>query len=425
MYCVSPRAALLTRATAAAAGPVYDALATDWAARVVTNGGSDPSAATKQAVSDFCAALRSANILSKMKAVCLLTPGGLVEALTPVIKTEGGLTPSEKITNGGFTSSTTGWTVNYGTSVAGGQSGNCLQVRNTVNGDQHGKAYQAITTVAGRIYKLTFYFKKGTAASGRVSVGTTAMGTEISTATYTDAAWALKTVYFTATGTTTYISLGNTDTTTDAITSFFDTVSVIEPVLCNDPWTNVNFVSGDLTVNGLVGNGSSKYLNSGFVSQNCLSLTSAGITVYLHTTNASNQTDFSACSSGTINLYQILQYGGATYWDCWNTGAGRATVAGTFTGYMSGNRTAANASNIYRASSGYSHASIASTALTGGALLAEANYAFAQNNAGAAVGYSSRRMSFMAAHDGLASAESSNFYAAIQALRTALGGGYV
>lgn len=58
----------------------------DWCKRVVTNGGSLPSAATQISVSAFDQSLVNGSIGSKMWYVLLMTPGGLIEATTPFYK---------------------------------------------------------------------------------------------------------------------------------------------------------------------------------------------------------------------------------------------------------------------------------------------------------------------------------------------------
>jgi hypothetical protein len=78
-----------------------------------------------------------------------------------------GETYEEKISNGGFDSNTTGW---GGTrcslaSVAGGQSGNCLELTNTSSGGMY--ATQAITT-SGGLYLPSVYVKDGTATGKTV-----------------------------------------------------------------------------------------------------------------------------------------------------------------------------------------------------------------------------------------------------------------
>jgi hypothetical protein len=135
---------------------------------------------------------------------------------------------TELITNGTFTTVTTGWTSGSATltSEASGQSGNCLRVAES-GGANPGTAYQDVTTVVGQLYKLSLYFKKGTAAAGAFYVGTTVDADAIyASPALSDAAWAQKTIAFIATATTTRITLESTDATA-AEYSEFDTVSLV------------------------------------------------------------------------------------------------------------------------------------------------------------------------------------------------------
>lgn len=122
-----------------------------------------------------------------------------------------------------FDDDVTGWTAQDAVldSVAGGQSGNALEVAES-GGANPGIAYQDFTTVIGRIYELSVYFKQGTADSGRILVGTTADPDSIhASAALSDADWTLYKILFRATATTTRISLETTDATAGE-TSLFD-----------------------------------------------------------------------------------------------------------------------------------------------------------------------------------------------------------
>jgi len=110
------------------------------------------------------------------------------------------------ITNGLFTSATTGWTAGSGatlTVVAGGVSGNALQV----SGTSFGYASQAVATGIGRKYRLSAYYKNGT-TTGLLRVSSTTGGSgDIVDSAVNNASWTLASVVFTAVGTTTYIDL--------------------------------------------------------------------------------------------------------------------------------------------------------------------------------------------------------------------------
>ena len=113
------------------------------------------------------------------------------------------------VTNGKFSSATTGWTLSNSTlaSIAGGQEGNCLEVTEGA-GAAPGYAYQSVTTKVGVSYQVQVYFKKGAGATGTIKIGTTQGGAEYDTdAGITDASWTKYQYIFTATTTTTFISL--------------------------------------------------------------------------------------------------------------------------------------------------------------------------------------------------------------------------
>jgi len=139
----------------------------------------------------------------------------------------GATTGADLVTNGGFDSATTGWTASASTlaSVAGGQSGNCLEVTNS--GAASGSAYQDIGSLTvGETYKIVAYFKKGTGASGAIKIGTTTdddyYGSDLG---LTDAGWTAYTYYFTAIETTARITFVN-ESIVSAETALFDTASM-------------------------------------------------------------------------------------------------------------------------------------------------------------------------------------------------------
>ena len=143
---------------------------------------------------------------------------------------------TEMILNGLFTTDTDpppSWTASTATltTEASGQAGNCMQIAES-GGAQPGKAYQDVTTIIGRLYRLTLYFKKGTADYGKFMIGTTSSEAAIyDSGNLNDAAWAAKEKYFVATATTTRITLESVDAT-GGETSFFDTVSMVDFAKC-------------------------------------------------------------------------------------------------------------------------------------------------------------------------------------------------
>lgn len=130
------------------------------------------------------------------------------------------------LSNGTFDSDSTGWTaVDSSLSVSSGEL-----VITESGGSNPGQAYQDIDTVPGRIYRLDADFKKGTADTGKILVGTTSDNDAILTSpAYSDATADTKTLVFIATEDTTRITL-QTDDATAGETSLFDNVKVEEIV---------------------------------------------------------------------------------------------------------------------------------------------------------------------------------------------------
>jgi hypothetical protein len=198
-----------------------------------------------------------------------------------------------------------------------------------------------------------------------------------------------------------------------------------------DPWVNHNFISGDLTIDGLRGNASTKYLDTGMkVSTSGISVTSASIIAYAFSVSGGTCADL-GCVNGTTNdsFDMYCNFSGTSYFDAFtDLGApGRINTATHGAGYYCGSRTASNAINLYYAKSSSAHASIVSGSGTAGALPAFNLFVFdlSLNGAEYASGHSDNRLSFAAVAIGLTSTDSSNLYTRIQALRTSLGGGFV
>jgi hypothetical protein len=136
------------------------------------------------------------------------------------------------VSNGLFTTVTTGWTAADCTlaSVAGGQDGNCLQITSTGGATQ--SAYQGITLVSGKSYRVSYYVKSGTAGDDAcivsmtdVSTGAT-MGSGIG---ISSGAWIIGYFDFTATDTDGRINLvKNTTHAGSPGTMLFDTITVYE-----------------------------------------------------------------------------------------------------------------------------------------------------------------------------------------------------
>ena len=130
------------------------------------------------------------------------------------------------LTNGTFDSNTTGWTAVRSTlaSVSGGQSGNCLEITRT--GDPAQYAYQNITTVIGKRYRLSAYVKDGSVSGGAFEIYAYGGGAVVGIVSgTTTSSWVKHSVEFTATATTNTIGLRKNNTS--AGTMLFDSASVV------------------------------------------------------------------------------------------------------------------------------------------------------------------------------------------------------
>lgn len=133
------------------------------------------------------------------------------------------------LTNSEFETVTTGWSARKSATLSvntldGYWSTNSLKVLN--GAETYGSAVQAITTVANSVYRLVAYYKAGTDATGaliRASTDIDGGGQLLDSGVLTNKYWTRYDATFTATGTTTYISLMVSDIGT---WDLFDRVAV-------------------------------------------------------------------------------------------------------------------------------------------------------------------------------------------------------
>lgn len=195
----------------------------------------------------------------------------------------------------------------------------------------------------------------------------------------------------------------------------------------NDPWTNAAFVASDLTIAGLKGDGSTKYLDTGVNPSTALAVGSAGCSIYVSLGNTGNESDNGVWSAtpAANQMGMYISYGGSSYWDCWNSNGGRTSGANaSFTGFITFNRTSTTSENVYKASSTvpYTAIAVASGQSSIGTQPNANIYIFRQNGN---TGGSSKRFSFAAIHDGLSVNDGASFFNLVQTMRQQLGGGYV
>lgn len=206
-------------------------------------------------------------------------------------------------------------------------------------------------------------------------------------------------------------------------------IAAITPLIVgpgNDPWINHNnaFHAGDLTVNGLHGDGATTFLQTGVKPSDMTGQpNSGGYTIYFYTCPSEASTDLAVyLSPDQAGLFNLS---GTVIFDCWNYSSGATSVSlPGFIGYVSGNRVSASETHIYAANSGTAHYSAGGSSGAPGTAPNADLWAWAMNATGTPSYLSTKRLSFIAMHQGLTATASLNFYNAVQALRVALGGGY-
>lgn len=190
----------------------------------------------------------------------------------------------------------------------------------------------------------------------------------------------------------------------------------------NQPWVNHAFVAGDLTVNGLTGNGSTKYLDTGFIGNG---QTQLGSIWYTYQTNGVGS-DFSC--NDAANLFQFVTRfnDGKTY-----VGDGAAAaeiIITTSPGYgcYFSERTGSTTHKAYMQNSGFPFAQVGATDSTAFTAYPTVSLlAFANNpNGGAVNEFCGNTDSFFGVTLGLTTAQAQNLFTGVQALRTAFGGGF-
>lgn len=243
-----------------------------------------------------------------------------------------------------------------------------------------------------------------------------------------------------------------TDTTTTSINTFLnalDSCGVLSKILdlcvfvpdsliaattpliagTANPWTNHNFVSGDLGINGLTGNGSSKFLEAGLVPNLAgpqFTTTSACLFFYAYTANTTALgTEIGANDTATDSAFvSNFNFGGiGTLSDLHGSGP-RITVASPGNGFYLASRIANNDNKIYFANSGTAWSAIANNALGSSALPTAGYVIYGFNTNGVVSQFSNSTLSCVGIAAGLTSAEGQCLYNAVQALRMALGGGF-
>jgi hypothetical protein len=190
-----------------------------------------------------------------------------------------------------------------------------------------------------------------------------------------------------------------------------------------DPWVNHGFAIGDLTVNGLVGNSTTKYLETGFVPSTAGS--NLGCAFYTVSLAGSTGCNLSGVSASTF-FQAIAKYsdGHAYFYD-----NGNGVVVASppnLGGFYAQNRVSATDHRAWFANSTHAFAQIGSTdAAAFGSYTSFAVEAFANNASGTIQQFSGDRQSFAVFYSLMTSTQLSNLYNRTQTLRTSLGGGFI
>jgi hypothetical protein len=190
------------------------------------------------------------------------------------------------------------------------------------------------------------------------------------------------------------------------------------------PATNVNFVSGDYTrATGLTGNGTTKYLNTGFIPSVSNTLNDTHLAAYVRSSTAANGgTAIGALNStGQMLALNFPFSDGVAYSDQYNISNGRISVPALTApfGFGVGSRLAAANHAVYRngASIGTSATATALGTLPNVALFVCA----LNNNGGGATQFAATPIGMYSGGPGLTGTDATNYNTDIQTLMTALG----
>jgi hypothetical protein len=200
-------------------------------------------------------------------------------------------------------------------------------------------------------------------------------------------------------------------------------------------WTNNNFGSTNLSVNGLAGNTTSKSLGVGInistLTTRGFSSTSAGATRMVSIILSNNSTHaLGTFGTAASSIFTVNNYSGVVQFYAWksvniNQNFLSWNVPYTnFASYLSGNRTAANAIALYVGTNGTHYLATNATGAQTGDTSTMTNFVTHAISGSSGIQlWSPDTISFIAVHSGLTQTESSNLYNRVHTMRTAMGGG--
>jgi hypothetical protein len=175
--------------------------------------------------------------------------------------------------------------------------------------------------------------------------------------------------------------------------------------------TNNNFVSGDFAENaGLTGNGSSKYLQTGYIPSTHGTTNSTSMGVWNHAASAAGGAVHIGAVTGSNASRQAMNApftDGRFYFDAYDVTTGRTSsgVLATPYGLLVGSRRGATDAEIYR-----NGASLATSSSGGGTKPSHELFMFALNISGSPSSHVSHRMSFGLVGLGLTDADVLSLY---------------
>jgi len=208
------------------------------------------------------------------------------------------ITGQDRIRNGAFSSNTDEWVAVSGavlSSVAGGFSGNCLQLQQPTTSIVY--ASQTFPTVPGVTYRVVVYHKDGTAGTGRLLIGTSQTGGQyINISTISSVAWTRYEHSFTATDTLAYMTLGARAGGAGDY-QLYDSISVVARAVTTEGDMHV---FGEIEVGSISSSGSTPRIISGEGSPEGVRSAPEG-SIYMNSLGGAGVSSYGKESGGTGN----------------------------------------------------------------------------------------------------------------------------
>ena len=190
-----------------------------------------------------------------------------------------------------------------------------------------------------------------------------------------------------------------------------------------DPWTS-NYVSGDLSANGLTGDGSSKHATTGFFGDSWSSTGSVGFFAYCYTSgSAGNGLVNGLGDAGNTMVWGIVAASGgnATFYN--GLYAGNIVVAAPGNGYFSSQRVSTTDHRAYWANGSNAHQQLGSNLTNNAGTLQHSPFWIGCSDT-VFNDCSNATLSVVGLTNGLVSADDAKLFSRIQTYLVARGGGF-